>query len=186
VVYFSDVTPEHWAYGYIKWAACQQIVGGYSDNTFRPDNLTTRGQVAKLIVGAAKWPIQLSAGAPHFSDVPADSAFYVYIETALTHGIVGGYADGTFHPSDLVTRAQVTKMLVLGAGYPLLNPATASFSDVPVGSTFYSYIETAAARQIVGGYSDGTFHPLDNTTRAQLCKMLFQIYAVQSNHPSTP
>jgi hypothetical protein len=177
---FSDVPAEYWAYGYIKWAACRGIVGGYSDGTFRPDNTTTRGQVAKMIVGAAGWPISISAGAPHFSDVPVGSTFYNYIETGFTHGILNGYSDGTYRPSDYVTRAQLTKLIVLAVGYPLVNPLTPSFSDVPPTYWAYQYIETAAAHQIVGGYADGTFRPANEATRAQFAKMLYQAYGVPS------
>jgi hypothetical protein len=54
----------------------------------------------------------------------------------------------------------------------LLNPATPSFSDVAPGSTFYQYVETAKSHGIISGYSDSTFRPAGNATRAQLSKML--------------
>jgi hypothetical protein len=41
---------------------------------------------------------------PGFSDVPPDHPFYGEISWASEHGIIGGYADGTFRPGGLVTR----------------------------------------------------------------------------------
>jgi hypothetical protein len=44
---------------------------------------------------------------------------------------------------------------------------------VSIGSTFYTYIETAKWHGIVSGYGDNTFHPGDPALRGQLSKMLF-------------
>ena len=94
------------------------------------------------------------------------------------HGILSGYADGTFRPWANVTRAQVVKLIVNARGYTLLNPATPRFSDVPPTHPFYRCIETAAAHEVVGGYADGTFRPDNSATRAQVSKILFQAFAI--------
>lgn len=46
------------------------------------------------------------------------------------------------------------------------------FSDVPVGSPFYSYVRCLACQGIIGGYSDGTFGPNNSITRGQLSKIV--------------
>jgi hypothetical protein len=176
--HFTDVPVDYWAYGYIKWAYCQGIVSGYADGTFHPEANLTRGQLAKVVVLAAGYPLTLPAGAPHFSDVPPQQPFYQFIEVGYAHGILSGYADGTFRPWANVTRAQVVKLIVNAQGYPLLNPATPHFSDVPVAHPFYRFIESAVAHQVVGGYDDGTFRPAANATRAQVSKILFQAFAL--------
>ncbi len=177
---FSDVPVEYYAFGYIKWAYCHGIISGYNDGTFRPENPTSRGQVAKMIALAAGWPLTPGPGAPHFSDVAPGSTFYTYIEVGYAHGILSGYSDGTYRPAVPVTRAQLTKLIVLARGYALVTPARPTFSDVPRDFWAYGYIETAAAHQIVGGYADYTFRPLNNATRAQFCKMLYQAYGLPS------
>src|SRR5207237_3144523 len=60
------------------------VVSGYIDGTFRPYNLTTRGQLAKIVVLAQGWAIYAPA-TPTFRDVPATHPFYRYVETAHTH-----------------------------------------------------------------------------------------------------
>jgi N-acetylneuraminic acid mutarotase len=47
-----------------------------------------------------------------------------------------------------------------------------TFSDVPVGSTFYTFIRCLACRGIINGYPDGTFRPNNNVTRGQLSKIV--------------
>jgi hypothetical protein len=63
-------------------------------------------------------------------------------------------------------------MLALAAGWPLDITGGPHFSDVPPGSVFYPYIETAYNRGVLSGYSDGTFRPSSAVTRAQFAKLL--------------
>ncbi len=91
---FSDVQPDDWFYQYINWMACNHVVGGYNDGTFRPNNSTTRGQTTKMLVGAFNLTLHTEGG-PHFTDVPADNSFYNFVETASYYGIIGGYIHAT-------------------------------------------------------------------------------------------
>jgi hypothetical protein len=89
-----------------------------------------------------------------------------------------------FRPGSNITRGQIAKIIVLAEGWGLLNPAEPTFADIPFGSTFYQYAETAAARGIISGYACGAegepcdgqnkpyYRPGNNATRAQLSKML--------------
>jgi hypothetical protein len=52
-------------------------------------------------------------------------------------GIVSGYADGTFRPSNPATRGQIAKIIVLGEGWPLDTSGGPHFTDVPPGYVFY-------------------------------------------------
>lgn len=108
---FEDVLPDNTFYTYIEsyWYA---TAGGCSDcsATFRPYNDTTRGQLAKIIVLAACWPIY-TPPVPTFSDVPSTNPFYQYIETAYERGVISGYADATFRPFNNITRGQVSKVI---------------------------------------------------------------------------
>lgn len=61
--------------------------------------------------------LSLPALAEGFSDVPESHVFYQAIQDCAGKGILSGYSDGTFHPSDSVTRAQFCVMLVR-AFYP--------------------------------------------------------------------
>ncbi len=50
-------------------------------------------------------------GRPAFSDVGARTAYRADIQTLYQAGVIGGYEDGTFHPDDPVTRAEVCVMI---------------------------------------------------------------------------
>jgi hypothetical protein len=90
-----------------------------------------------------------------------------------------------FRPNNSVTRSQLLKMVVTAAGWPILDPATGTFEDVPPGSTFYPYIETGVSQGIIQGYPCGSpgepclgpanrpyFRPFNNITRGQLSKVI--------------
>ncbi|HUS15009.1 MAG TPA: S-layer homology domain-containing protein [Chloroflexia bacterium] len=132
-------------------------------------------------------PLPLPGGACGvFTDVPVDYWAGGYIQWLACRNVVGGYADGTFHPDATTTRAQFAKMLALGMGWPLVNPSTPSFSDVPSGYWGYSYIETVRAHNAISGYSDGTYRPSNNVTRAQLSKMIVSAEGWTLVTPSVP
>jgi uncharacterized delta-60 repeat protein len=105
-----------------------------------------------------------------FSDVPVGSTFYQYVQCLACRQILGGYANGTFKPSNNVTRGQLAKIISNAAGF---NEAVSgqTFTDVAPGSTFYDYVERMASRNIIGGYSDGTFRPSKFATRGQIAKI---------------
>jgi S-layer homology domain len=199
---FSDVGTSDWFYLPVDYLYCKGVISGYADGTFRPNNPTTRGQMAKIAMGAFPFPGNTEGG-PHFADVSIDNAFYSYIETAYHYNIIDGYTCGGpgepcdsqnrpyFRPSTQVTRSQLTKIIVLTASignpnvWQLLNPATPTFADVAPGSTFYTYVETAVAHTILSGYLCGGpgepctatnqpyFRLNRNATRAQLSKIIY-------------
>jgi len=155
---------------------CMGAVSGYADGTFRPFNNTTRGQISKMIVVGLQIATVTPTGTPTFSDVPPTDPFYVYIETLAAHNIISGYSDHTFRPNTFITRGQLSKIDANAAnfvfGWPIMNPGTASFSDVPPGSPFYRYVETVACHGVISGYTDGTFKPANNAVRAQIAKIV--------------
>jgi subtilisin family serine protease len=186
-MHFSDVHTVDWFYGYVQYLYCGGAISGYSDTTFRPFNTVSRGQLSKIIVLAYGLPIN-TAGGPHFTDVDQANPFYTYIETLSNLGIISGYADHTFRPFALVTRGQTSKIVVNTAIYTnptnwtLLTPGTPTFHDVPLGHPFYSFIETAYAHNVLGGYTCGSpgepcpglyFRPGNDATRAQASKIIY-------------
>jgi hypothetical protein len=98
---------------------------------------------------------------------------------------LGGYADGTFQPGNDITRGQIAKMVSNAAGFQ--EPVSGqTFEDVPVGSSFYEFIERLYTRGHMGGYQCGLretepcvpplnrpyFRPGSNATRGQISKIV--------------
>jgi hypothetical protein len=171
---FSDVNPSDYFYEAVMYLACNLgAISGYSDGTFRPYNYTTRGQLTKIVVLAEGWTVDCPTE-PTFSDVPTTHTFFCYVETAVDHSIISGYADGTFRPENNVTRGQLCKIVVLAEGWADDCPTPGHFSDVPPTDPFFCYIETAYNHTIISGYADGTFRPGNNATRGQISKIIYE------------
>jgi hypothetical protein len=175
---FADVQLGDYFYEPLKYLYTHDIVSGYADGTFRPYANTTRAQLTKIIVLAKGWTISMADG-PHFVDVGPDHAFYPYIETARSRGIISGYQDGTFRPDASITRGQLAKAVALAAGWTTNTSAAPHFSDVPQGHHFYPYVESAYNQDIVAGYRDDTlpsnitlFRPDDFATRGHIAKIV--------------
>jgi hypothetical protein len=170
---FSDVNPSDYFYVPVMYLACNGVISGYSDGTFRPYNNTTRGQLTKIVVLAEGWTLDCPTE-PTFSDVPTTHTFYCYVETAVEHSIISGYSDGTFRPENNVTRGQLSKIVVLAEGWTEDCPEPGHFSDVPPTDPFFCYIETAYNHTIISGYADGTFRPGNPATRGQISKIVYE------------
>ncbi|MFL5731754.1 MAG: S-layer homology domain-containing protein, partial [Chloroflexia bacterium] len=177
---FSDVTPCDYFYEAVRYLYCQGSVSGYGDGTFKPYNLTTRGQLAKIVVLASGLGVY-TPSTPTFRDVPASHTFYVFIESAYHQGIISGYGCGggclEFRPGNNVTRGQLCKIVVLAEGWPLYRPAIPRFRDVPTTDAFFQYIETGYSRGVISGYECGAgyleFRPGSNATRGQIAKIVY-------------
>lgn len=109
----------------------------------------------------------------NFRDVSATDFFFEAVRYMYCGGVISGYSDNTFRPNSDTTRAQLAKIIVLARGWRLECPAgNGHFVDVPPGNVFYCFVETAYARGIISGYSDGTFRPGINVSRGQLSKIV--------------
>lgn len=123
------------------------VLTGFPDGTFRPDDPITRAQFAAVAVrllgldDAAKY----AKGTTQFSDVGADHWASGYINIAVNRGIIKGYPDGTFMPEKEVTYNEAVTMLVRVLGY---GPAADSEGTWPA-----NYIAKGAELGVTDGVS---------------------------------
>ena len=111
------------------------VIAGYADGAFRPYNNTTRAQQLRIVVlGFALSIATPTPGDYTFADVPPGAPFFDVIEAGAARQLVSGYTCGApeepcdaahrpyFRPNAYVTRGQLSKIDVLGAGWPLQIP----------------------------------------------------------------
>jgi hypothetical protein len=183
-------------YIFIRCLACRQIVAGYADGTFRWGNNVTRGQLSKIIAGAANRAAPVPTTQQTFADVPASNPFWLWIERLAARGVISGYACGGpgepcdpgtrpyFRPNADATRGQIAKITASAAQIPDPIPgAQQTFADVPPSQPFRLWIEQLAGRGIINGYGCGGpgepcdpaqrpyFRPGQNATRGQVAKI---------------
>jgi plastocyanin len=125
---FTDVPPSYFAYAYIETAYHANIISGFDAATctqlnatfpcFVPNRAITRGQLTKLVVNAAHYPITTPAS-PSFTDVPPSYPFYSSIETAVAKQIISGYPDHTFRPGNSIQRDEMAQIVYMAIITPL-------------------------------------------------------------------
>lgn len=127
--------------------------------------------VAVLAAALLSLAVAGAARAQSFPDVPPSHPYYTAIQGIADLGIVGGYTNGNFGPSDPVIRQQLAKMIGLAMGFTVTEQDSHVFRDVPDSASGlypYHYVASAANNGLMLGYSNGSFGPYDLTTRMQL------------------
>ncbi len=121
-----------------------------------------------MIAGAA-----MTVSAASFSDVEEGYEHATAIATLAQLGVINGYDDGTFRPNDPVERDEMAKLVyVLYTTFTTAGAGNVKFNDVPAGNWATGFISWCAAKNIVGGYGDGTFRPDNNVTYDEALKMV--------------
>ena len=147
---------------------------GYTDGTFGPERNMTRAEVTTMFARLLTEQIEADKTYSNtFSDVPKGYWAANYIGYMQQFGIITGYSDGSFHPDAPVTRAEFA---AIASRFEKLTEGSKSFTDVPDTYWAARYINFAATRGWVTGYSDGTFKPENTITRAEVaavtCRLL--------------
>lgn len=107
---FTDVSEDEWYYPVLVSNQKNEVITGYPDGTFRPNNSISRAQVAQIINRVLKLPDSTDYK-PSFTDITSDHPAYKDIATLTKAGI---FNDGlNFNPNDTLTRAQLSKIIVL-------------------------------------------------------------------------
>ncbi|HKP53934.1 MAG TPA: S-layer homology domain-containing protein [Chloroflexia bacterium] len=134
--------------------------------------------------------------AGQFSDVPSDHTFYPFVTCLVGRGVISGYSDCTFRPSNEITRGQIAKVVSNAAGYNDNVTGRQTYADVTSSNSFWTWIERLAVHNVMGGYNcGGANEPCDdqnrpyfrwgaNTTRGQLSKIVSNAAGYDDNPPN--
>lgn len=128
----------------------------------------------KKILAMLLSAIMISTNVMAYSDVDATSNDIVSTSIiALSNlNIIDGFEDNTFRPDEIVTRAQMVKMICTTLGYSELSTVETKFTDVPKEHWASGYVNLGVSKSFIEGYNDNTFGPEDYVTYAQAVKML--------------
>lgn len=99
------------------------------------------------------------------------------LERWVERGLIQGYGDGTFRPSETITRAEFVALVNRAFGFTAEQPA--DFSDVPADDWFARDVMRAVAAGYVLGYEDGTFRPNDAISRQEVAVILARLLRLE-------
>lgn len=142
---FEDVADTSWYGTQVRTLASLGAISGYPSGLFRPDNFITRAEFVSI---AARFSA-FSEGEVTFSDIGEASWAERAVSSAVAHGWVAGYEDGTFRPNHFISRAEAVVILNAMLGRradadAVLIHRTVEFEDVARTYWAYSAISEAA------------------------------------------
>ncbi|MDV6379269.1 S-layer homology domain-containing protein [Sporosarcina sp. GW1-11] len=132
--------------------------------------------VLGALVLACSLPLSGAASEQRFSDVPPTKHFAEAVNNFAERNIIGGYPDGTFKPSNSITRGQAAAMITKLMKLDTKNVRNPGFTDVTTANGYYKAIAALAQANIIGGYGDGRYGPNQPITREQMASILVKAF----------
>lgn len=112
---FLDVAENSWYAKPVSWARSNQIVYGYGDGRFGPDDILSREQMITILYRYAAYlgyDLSISVGVPDFDDVAEVEDYSLSaLRWAVSFQIISGTGGNKVSPDANVTRAQVAALL---------------------------------------------------------------------------
>ncbi len=162
----------HWAETTIEKWLDADLIKGYEDGSFKPNDPVTRAEFVYMVNNSLQFR---ATGEIDFTDVLEEDWFYKGVSIAVTEGYANGLGDGTFDPNGLVTRAQAAVFGYNAAGRPT-GGSINNFTDTfVIPSWAANAIACMNHKGYLSGVGDGTFDPNRSMTRAEAVSFLERI-----------
>lgn len=146
------------------------IIGGYPDNTFRPNNVVKRVEVAVILSNTFLLSRESNVQLP--KDVNFDYWGKEFVLNVISNGFMSGYPDGKFNPDGILKRSEacaiIFKILNLKEDYGNY------FKDIDENYWAKGVIGAVYKKGIISGYKDGTFKGEAKITRAEFLAILLK------------
>ena len=177
---FEDVAPGAWYEEAVRYAYFHNIMEGMSETEFAPATALTRAMAVQILYNLEGQPdlSDENLGYP-YEDVDAQAWYGDAVYWARITGVATGYGDGTFQPTDSITRQEFAQMLYNYAkykGYDLT--AAGDLSTFPDANSIADWAEAAMSwangNELINGHDDGTIDAAGIGTRAQAASILMQ------------
>lgn len=189
---FKDVNMSSELGRAVDYMSERNIISGYSNGTFRPNNNVTRVQAAKIVAGAVnvqpyidKFPEVLEQYPEYFTpqsykDFSVSHANFKSALALREWGAMQGYDNNTFKPNNNLTRSQIAKVLSRAYAIPNYDEASYTtkgkqFKDVKTDSESYTFIRKMVELNIMPETKPGYFSPNQKVTRGELALYIYRL-----------
>jgi len=180
---YSDVNSS-WAKQAIEKWSSKELINGYKDGTFKPNNSISRAEFVAIMTRVFNYQEKSSI---QFKDVKPTDWFSDYVSRVKEASIIEGYPDGTFKPQDSITREQAAAIISRAFGFEASDVnACAKFSDaVKISEYAKKPVSAMVERGILQGRPGNIFAPGEKITRAEVIHIINKIIDDIANKSQT-
>ncbi|MEK4073328.1 S-layer homology domain-containing protein [Paenibacillus sp. FSL M7-0656] len=181
---FSDVS-SHWSRDDVQDLASRLIVQGTGENVFAPDRSITRAEFTAVLLRGLGLHSPRSTEAASFTDVKTGSWYEDEVQTAVSYGLISGYADDSFRPNSEISRAEA--LTIVSRAMKMVGLAQADASETTSLLSTYSDsakvqawaaepVASAIKQELVQG-ADGKLMSDADISRAQSAAIVKRLLA---------
>lgn len=168
---FMDVTQADWFYDTIMDVYAKGIMSGTSVSTFEPNTGASRAMVATVLYGLENAPVVTSHDV--FTDITTSEWYTNGVIWCYQNNILSGYDDGTFKPTQLITREELCAILYRYGQYKDLDMTILGdinqFADSNSISTWaQTAVKWCIGNSLMSGRKIWEFDPKSQATRAEI------------------
>ena len=167
---FWDVKTDHWSRLQIGQLAVLDIIRGYPNGSYKPDDMIIRSEIVALLMRSLGTEETKVSGI--FSDVNRRHWAARYIEEASNLGIVEGYTDGTFQPAKAISRAEGATIIARFDKLPNVRLLESPYPDVPGRHWAARAITQLKENGFLDFITDKEFHWQEPLSRGEVAYML--------------
>lgn len=151
------------------------ILSGYPDGLFHPDNTVNRAEACVMVVKAMKpgSAALKEAGTSLFNDMGNYGWAAPYVNYAVSRGIVSGYGDNQFHPDQPVTYTEAAAMMINAMGYTasdLKGTWPNNYVDKARSIGLFQTVGNSSALNIKANANRGDFANMLNSVTQEIAK----------------
>lgn len=173
---FNDVPDDHLNAEAIAYVKAQRIISGYSDGTYRPDDLINRAEFTKILVQAQAEASAIQACYDEvepahwsFSERMHSEWYAPFVCYAKKFGLIDGYPDGSFRPAANINFAEAAKILAKAFGLEARTTILACDGECPWYRSYVLMLEMQSAIPTsITGFNQ-------NITRGEMAEMIWRL-----------
>ncbi|MCT4593659.1 MAG: S-layer homology domain-containing protein [Anaeromicrobium sp.] len=172
---FADIS-SHWARGYIERLAKQNIISGFDDGKFKPEDHVTRAQVATILVKGLDIDLSTYENNKVFDDVETESWYGKFVYVCQRNNLINGF-NGQFNPEREISGQELIQ-IVVNAYEKKYGQIKIGLEDIKNKEDVSSWAKVALAKGEKIGLTNNILDPLkykEKAKRGQVATLIYEL-----------
>ncbi|WP_176461729.1 S-layer homology domain-containing protein [Anaeromicrobium sediminis] len=177
----SEDVKEHWSHDCIKTLLAKGIINGYPSIKLHPETSMTRAEVAVVLANSLKLKPVNRFFSGYVDALPKWARGHIIAVSDA--GVFKGYPGFLFKPNENITREEIATVLIRAFNIKRDKNIMLQFTDgEDISDWAIEYVKTGVEKGMLVGYSDNTFKPQNNITRAEAFTIICKILGYHDEH----